>query len=131
MKKLFVFALITVFGTSAVFAQATRSNRTVQKNKQTYSQRFDQRADRNISQLHEDIRTAINRGVETRRLSQKEAKKFMKEYDKISQQEIKLRSRNGLNNKEERQLIASLSNLRGKIYNETGFNGNRRTAGRW
>lgn len=132
MKKLVVFALITVFNTSAVFAQAPRSNRSVHKEK--YNQRYDHRsdrADRNISQLHDDIRFAINHGVETKQLSRKDAKRFVKEHEQISQQEVKLRYRNGLNNKEERQLIASLTGLREKIYNGTNLQGNRRTASRW
>jgi hypothetical protein len=92
MKKLLAFALIAAFSTSALFAQAPRSNRSVNKDRYKYNQKYDQRADRNISQLHQDIRSAINQGVETRRLSQKDAKKFLKEHDRISQQEIKLRA---------------------------------------
>jgi len=130
MKKLLAFALIAAFSTSAVFAQAPRSNRSVNKDRNKYSQRIDLRADRNISQLHQDIRSGINHGVENRRISQKDAKRLLKEHDRISQQEIKLRAKNGLNNREERQLIASLSELRQKVYNDTGIRGNRRTASR-
>lgn len=138
MKKLLVFVLISLIGTSAVVAQTYRSNRNVPQNDRRYHQerntqfqRGQDNSDRAILNLQNDIRIAINRGVETRQLSQKEAKRYLREYDRISQKEIKLRARNGLNNREERQLVNELSQLRSQVYNQVNVRDNRRTAGRW
>ncbi len=113
MKKILLIAALVLTASLAVDAQ--------RHDPRYDSGRYEVRArpERVINELQRDIKQQLQMGARRNLLSPREAKRFLKEYDKIAAKEKRYARRSRMTPRESREIIRELENLQHRVRLET------------